>query len=125
MNKIGEELRKFFKEQNLTQKEVALKAGLPPSYITKIYKGERGFGKEMAEKWQTLFGLSKTYLLTGEGEMLIDNKDRSVPYYMYQDLLKERDTWRDRSKEQERYIEELESRLSKYEDVGKKEVVNS
>lgn len=57
--------------------------------------------------------------------MLIDNKDRSVPYYMYQDLLKERDTWRDRSKEQERYIEELESRLSKYEDVGKKEVVNS
>lgn len=32
--------------------------------------GRRPFGKKQAEIWETMFGISRTFLLTGEGDML-------------------------------------------------------
>lgn len=35
--------------------------------------GKKGFGKKTAQQFQDLFGLSASWLLTGEGNMLIDD----------------------------------------------------
>lgn len=70
MAKIGEKLRQYFENQGIKQVDIASTIGVNPSYITKIYKGEREIGKEQVDKWVTHYGLSKVWLLTGEGEML-------------------------------------------------------
>lgn len=70
MAKIGEKLRQYFENQGIKQVDIASAIGVNPSYITKIYKGEREIGKEQVDKWVTHYGLSKIWLLTGEGEML-------------------------------------------------------
>lgn len=70
MAKIGTQLREYFENQGITQKYIAEKLGVKPPYITKILNGEREIGKNQADKWVSLFGFSKAWLLTGEGEML-------------------------------------------------------
>lgn len=63
-------LREYFNSQGITQREVAEKLGVSPAYINKLFRGEKAFGKKTAQQFQTLFGLSAPWLLTGEGEML-------------------------------------------------------
>lgn len=75
MAKIGEKLRQYFENQGIKQVDIASAIGVNPSYITKIYKGEREIGKEQVDKWVTRYGLSKIWLLTGEGEMLQSGAD--------------------------------------------------
>lgn len=75
MAKIGEKLRQYFENQGIKQVDIASAIGVNPSYITKIYKGEREIGKEQVDKWVTHYGLSKVWLLTGEGEMLQSGAD--------------------------------------------------
>ena len=75
MAKIGEKLRQYFENQGIKQVDIASAIGVNPSYITKIYKGEREIGKEQVDKWVTHYGLSKIWLLTGEGEMLQSGTD--------------------------------------------------
>jgi transcriptional regulator with XRE-family HTH domain len=74
MNEIGVRLKEYFKEKGISQVEIAEKLGIAPSYITKIFKGERGFKKDSAKKWSELFGISEVFLLTGEGpvEMFVN-----------------------------------------------------
>lgn len=90
MAKIGNKLREYFENQGITQKEVAERIGIKPQYLTKIYNDDREIGKNMATKWTTQFGLSKVWLLTGEGEMLSSSKtpdaeisEPSVPQMSY------------------------------------------
>lgn len=45
--------------------------GVSPAYINSIFTGKRNLGKNNAEKLQEKFGLSASWLLTGEGSMLI------------------------------------------------------
>ncbi len=77
MAKIGGKLRLYFENQGIKQSEIAKAIGVNPTYITKIYNGEREIGKEQADKWVTHFGFSKAWLLTGEGQMFIDTKNVS------------------------------------------------
>lgn len=64
--------------------------------------------------------ISSEWLLRGNGDMLLsEGKENSVPYFLYQDLMKERDEWRDKYNELQRGVSELENRLSKYEYVEK------
>lgn len=72
MAKIGKELRKYFESQGIKQTEVAQRLGVKPQYITKIFSDEREIGKNQIEKWITQFGFNKVWLLTGEGEMLVN-----------------------------------------------------
>jgi len=74
MAKIGKELRKYFESQGIKQTEVAQRLGVKPPYITKIFSDEREIGKNQIEKWITQFGFNKVWLLTGEGEMLVNNE---------------------------------------------------
>lgn len=41
-----------------------------PAYINKLLTGKKAFGKKTAQQFQDLFGLSMSWLLTGEGDML-------------------------------------------------------
>lgn len=70
MAKIGKRLRQYFESQGIKQVEIANAIGVSPTYITKIYKDEREIGKEQADRWVDQFGLSRVWLLTGEGSML-------------------------------------------------------
>lgn len=74
MAKIGKELRKYFESQGIKQTEVAQRLGVKPPYITKVFSDEREIGKNQIEKWITQFGFNRIWLLTGEGEMLINNE---------------------------------------------------
>lgn len=65
------DLRSYFKERGISQKEIADAMGVSPAYINAIFTGKRNLGKNNAEKLQEKFGLSASWLLTGEGSMLI------------------------------------------------------
>lgn len=77
MAKIGKRLRQYFESQGIKQVEIANAIGVSPTYITKIYKDEREIGKEQADRWVDQFGLSRVWLLTGEGSMLNPTQQNS------------------------------------------------
>ncbi len=91
MVKISIELAKYFEDNGFSQKEVADKMGTSSAYINAICNGRKAIGKKQAEKMENLFGLSKSWLLTGEGNMLIRDvrttsakkmpSDNSVPFF--------------------------------------------
>ena len=68
-----ESLKSFFKERGLTQEKVADMLGVSQAYINALLTGSKQFGKKQARRFEELFGLSETWLLTGKGEMVIGN----------------------------------------------------
>lgn len=70
MNDIGNKLKEYFDNKGITQSEIAEKLGVSKAYVNALFTGKRAFGKKQAEAWVNLFGLSASWLLTGEGEML-------------------------------------------------------
>lgn len=73
-----EELRKFFDNQGITQKAIAQRMNVDPAYINKLLNGKKAFGRNTAKQFQDLYGLSSTWLLTGEGSMLTSDLSGSV-----------------------------------------------
>ena len=69
MGEIGEKLRAYFKEKGITQEELAAKLGVSQTYVNALLNDKKGFGKKQAQKWDELFGLSASWLLTGMGDM--------------------------------------------------------
>ena len=67
---ISEELANFFKNKGLSQTDVANMMGTSPQYICAIFSGRKSIGKKQAVKFEELFGLSASWLLTGKGNML-------------------------------------------------------
>lgn len=49
-----------------------------PAYINKLLNGKKAFGRNTAKQFQDLYGLSSTWLLTGEGPMLTSDMSGSV-----------------------------------------------
>lgn len=70
MTDIGNKLKEYFDNKGITQSEIAEKLGVSKAYVNALFTGKRAFGKKQAEAWVNLFGLSASWLLTGEGEML-------------------------------------------------------
>lgn len=70
MKVVAVGLADFFENKGLSQKEVADMMGTSPAYINAILNNKKDIGKKVAEKMNNLFGLSSSWLLTGEGEML-------------------------------------------------------
>lgn len=64
---------------SVTQKNIAETLGVDPAYINKLLSGKKGFGKKTAQQFQDLYGLSASWLLTGEGNMLKDSSDMPHP----------------------------------------------
>lgn len=78
---ISNELANFFKNKGLSQTDVANMLGTSPQYISAIFSGRKNVGKKQAVKFEELFGLSASWLLTGKGNMLstpIHAKEGSV-----------------------------------------------
>ena len=71
MKKIGDALKNYFKEQGITQKEIAEELDVSPSYVNALLNGDKDFGKKQANFFGKKFGISPYWLLSGEGEMLI------------------------------------------------------
>ena len=98
MNKLSN-LRRFFEEKNLTQLEIAKILGVSKAYVNALMAGRKEFGKKQAEIWENHFGLSRSWLLTGEGPMIKEegnsgdsenrreeepatgNEQRLIPFY--------------------------------------------
>ena len=70
MDDIGNKLKEYFDNKGITQSEIAEKLGVSKDYVNALFTGKRAFGKKQAEAWVNLFGLSASWLLTGEGDML-------------------------------------------------------
>lgn len=66
-----ESLKSFFKERGLTQEKVADMLGVSQAYVNALLTGSKQFGKKQVRRFEELFGLSETWLLTGKGEMVI------------------------------------------------------
>lgn len=64
-------LVEFFKDQGLTQEDIAARLGVSQAHVNQLLNGKTPFGKKTASKWASTFGVSAAWLLTGEGEMLM------------------------------------------------------
>jgi len=63
-------LRNYLKDRGFTQVKIAELFNVDKGYINQLLTGRKAFGKRTAEEWSDQFGLSKSWLLTGEGDML-------------------------------------------------------
>ena len=63
-------LKDFFEKKGLSQLEIAAKLDVSPPYINAILNGKKPLGKKNAERLANLYGLSKSFLLTGEGSII-------------------------------------------------------
>jgi transcriptional regulator with XRE-family HTH domain len=72
---IHERLKKFFEENGISQQQVADNLGVSLQYINAILNGKKFLGKKNAERLANLYGLSKYFLLTGEGSISGDNSE--------------------------------------------------
>lgn len=70
---IYEQLQKHFEGAGLSQVAIAEELGVTKAYVNALLSGRQRFGKKQAQIWSEKFGLSKSWLLTGEGEMLKPN----------------------------------------------------
>lgn len=68
-------LREYFDSKGLTQKAIAEKLNVDPAYVNKLLTGKKAFGKKTAHQFQDLFGLSESWLLTGNGGMLVTGQN--------------------------------------------------
>ena len=66
------ELGKYLREAGYTQASIATQLGVSQPYVNSLLTGRKAFGKAQAKKWGDLYGLSPSWLLTGEGEMVKD-----------------------------------------------------
>lgn len=113
-----EQLRKFFERKGITQEQIASQLGVDKAHINKLMTGKKAFGKQTARKWSDLYGLSYSWLLTGEGAMEFGSGTETkpdVPYAIYRELL-------DRYEDVVRENEQLKLRLSAYEPVEKRKL---
>ncbi len=67
---VYKSLNEFLKSNNVGQQEVAQLLGIGQSYVSQMLNGKKPIGKSKADILSKKYGLSKLWLLTGEGEML-------------------------------------------------------
>lgn len=63
-------LADYFKENGKKQDDLCTDLGVTQPYISAIISGKKTIGRRTAEKLSELYGLSYSWLLTGEGDML-------------------------------------------------------
>lgn len=71
---IGEQLKDFFKEKGLSQNDIARDLGVSTAYVNALLNGKKTFGKRQASVFAEKYGLSKSFLLTGIGDITDNHK---------------------------------------------------
>lgn len=66
-------LAEYFKSKGVTQLAIAEKLGVSKAYVNALMTGKKAFGKSQAAKWSSEFGISASWLLTGDGDMFTTN----------------------------------------------------
>lgn len=66
-------LKQYFDKQGIRQVDICNILGKSKAQISNYLTGKVPFGKKAAKEWSNAFGLSESWLLTGEGEMLREN----------------------------------------------------
>ncbi|WP_032919288.1 helix-turn-helix domain-containing protein [Leptospira santarosai] len=66
------------KEFNLNQKNVASKFGVTDSAITRILKGHSALTNRVLLQFESIFGISKLWIISGQGEMLLPDRDSNM-----------------------------------------------
>ncbi len=66
------------KEFNLNQKNVASKFGVTDSAITRILKGQSALTNRVLTQFESIFGISKMWIVAGQGEMLLPDRDSNM-----------------------------------------------
>ena len=70
MSKQSDALRDFFEKNGILQKEVCEALGLTPATISNILAGRYQISKMVARLLADTYGLSMTFLITGEGDLV-------------------------------------------------------
>lgn len=89
---IGKHLSDYFDSKGVTQVDIASQLGVSKAYVNALFTGRSRFGRKQAELWAEKFGLSKAWLLTGEGEMLNQSYESNVSAYAVPQKAIEEDT---------------------------------
>ena len=75
------QLQSFFKEREITQEAIAERLGVSQSYVSSLLTDKKKFGKKQAQRFFDIWGISPSWLLTGEGEMLrVDGNNKEKGY---------------------------------------------
>ena len=79
-----QKMREYFKNQGITQKQIAKDINVSANCINMLFVGKRKFGKETAMRFHDVYGFSILWLMTGKGDMIervpSENKVLSVDY---------------------------------------------
>ena len=75
---MHDKLKKYFEEKGITQQQIADALGVSLQYVNQILNGKKFLGKKNAERLANLFGLSKYFLLTGEGYVESDGRQLKI-----------------------------------------------
>ena len=73
MKEISDALTDFFRTRGITQNDIAEALGVSQQYVSKLLSGKAEFGKKQAKRFNELWGIQPSWLLTGEGDMLSSN----------------------------------------------------
>lgn len=71
-------LKQYFDNQGIRQVDICNILGKSKAQISNYLTGKVPFGKKAAKEWSNAFGLSESWLLTGEGEMLREDAPRPM-----------------------------------------------
>lgn len=73
-------LREYFREQRLSQNEIADKLGVSSAFVSGVLTGKFPIGKKTAQRFTDAYGISTVWLLSkGEvGSMFGESTDNSV-----------------------------------------------
>lgn len=63
--------------RNILQSDIALAVGVKNTYLSDVINGRVPLSDNLAEKFYEQFQIDKSWLLTGEGEMLKNNSDKN------------------------------------------------
>jgi transcriptional regulator with XRE-family HTH domain len=75
---MNAELAEYFKSIGITQEDIANRLGVSQQYVSALLSGKSAFGKKQAQRFQEIWGIQSSWLLTGEGDMLAK---RRIPLY--------------------------------------------
>lgn len=78
---ISSQLTSFFRERGITQEAIAEQIGASQAYVSALLSGKKAFGKKQAQKFSELWGLSPSWLLTGDGDMYVKKDKNRIPLY--------------------------------------------
>lgn len=79
--KTKTDLQKYFENQGIRQVDICSILNKSKAQISNYLSGKIPFGKKSAKEWATAFGLSESWLLTGEGPMLASEAQQQASIY--------------------------------------------